>query len=303
MHLDAPEADEIAAWLQLTESAGIAPAQWRAALAAWGPPQQVLARPASELARILGHEAARQLRLPPDPVLSRSIDAAVTWLHATGHHFITLADERYPPQLLQLGDPPAVLYVDGDPTELHTPLLALLVSRNASRDGITNARQFADALADQGIALLCEKAESAAEAQGAASPRARVLTQTAPQTRWDRSDASRGEHPGQTFVFDSWRGSGSTHRSAARANRLIAGLARAVLVIEASTGSKPLLTAQLAAECGRDIFAVPGSIHSPVSKGCHRLIKDGAKLVESARDVTDELNGFKTLRRTRPSVT
>lgn len=303
MHLDAPEVDEIAAWLQLTQAAGIVPAQWRAALAAWGPPQQVLAMPATELARVLGHEAARQLRLPPDPALSESIDATVTWLRTMGRHFITLADERYPPQLLQLADPPAVLYVDGDPTELHAPLLALLVSRNASRDGITNARQFANALADQGIALLCEKAERAAEAQRAASPRARVLVQTVPPTRSDGSDASRRERPGQTFVFESWRGSRPSQTSTIRADRLIVGLARAVLVIEASIGSKPLLTAQLAAECGRDIFAVPGSIHSPVSKGCHRLIKDGAKLVESARDITDELNGFKTLRPGRRSST
>jgi len=297
VYLEAPDPNEIAAWLQLTQTRGISPAQWRAALTQWGPPQQVLATPARELARILGHEAAHSLHRAPDAALSQSIDAVVAWTEKTGHHFITLADGRYPAQLLQLADPPPVLYVEGDPGGLTVPLLALLLSRNATREGVLNARQFADALVERGIALLCECGEDSNEAARAAWARARVtVAGRAPGLRSIRTADNAPAQPRQTLVFDSWSSSGSMRAPARQADRLMAGLARAVLVIEAGRDSKPLATAQLAAEFGRDIFAVPGSIHSPVSKGCHRLIKDGAKLVESAQDILDELNGFKALR-------
>lgn len=297
MHLEAPDPIEIAAWLQLTQAQGISPAQLRAALTRWGPPQQVLAVPSRELASVLGHEVALSLHRAPDPVLSQSIDAVVTWSEKAGHHFITLGDERYPAQLLQLTDPPPVLYVEGDPSGLGAPLLALLLSRNATREGLLNARQFADALAERGIALLCEYGENSNEAERATWTRASVaVAARAPGLHSIRPEDTPLSRPRQTLVFDMWSSSGSVRTSARQADRLMAGLARAVLVIEAGRGSKPLATAQLAAESGRDIFAVPGSIHSPVSKGCHRLIKDGAKLVESAQDILDELNGFKALR-------
>jgi len=278
-----PAPDELAAWLRLTSSSAVTPTQWRAALAALGDPRAVLDTPSSQLTPLIGRDAARALRADPDEALLATIEASTRWCALAGHHCITLGDEHYPANLLEIPDPPGLLFASGDITLLRRAWLALLTARPGSREGLLNARQFAHALATRGVALLGSNDGDNAWMSGLASVAAPVLVVHggAPSTR--TSDAVG------LWVSDVAPGAVLARQRRGVPDRLVAGLARAVLVIEAGIGSSPLATARLAAEYGRDVLAIPGSIHSPLSKGCHRLIKEGAKLVESVDDVLDEM--------------
>jgi DNA processing protein len=284
---------ELAAWLRLTLAPGVGGQTLRKLLTEFGLPSRVLAAGRAALARSVGESLAGTIAAADGE--TAAIDAALAWARAPGHSIITLADRAYPPRLLEIADPPALLYVDGRGELLARPGLAIVGSRNATPQGIENATAFARALSEAGLTIVsglalgidaaAHRGALAGEGGTVAVLGAGVDVAYPPRNReLQRAIAERG-----ALVSEFPLGAPAIAGNFPRRNRLISGLARGVLVVEAALASGSLITARLAAEQGRDVFAIPGSIHSPLAKGCHALIKDGAKLVESAADVLGEL--------------
>jgi DNA processing protein len=241
--------------------------------------------------RALGIDAANDdhlLRPPPAGAERR-------WLDAPGHHLVRFASPDYPPLLARAPDPPAALWVDGDPTVLWLPQLAIVGSRSASAGGLANARDFAATFARGGLTVtsgLAEGVDAAAhEATLDAGGTTIAVFGTGIDTVFPRRHAALAARiAGQgALVSEFPLGTAGQPLHFPRRNRVIAGLALGTLVVEASLRSGTLITARCASEAGREVFAIPGSIHNPLARGCHRLIREGAKLVESAQDVLDEL--------------
>jgi DNA processing protein len=210
---------------------------------------------------------------------------------------LTLGHPAWPPALLQTADPPLLLYVQGDVTMLSRPALAIVGSRNPTPQGRDNARNFAKALGELGYVIVSGLARGidGAAHQGALEASSGTvavvgtgLDQVYPPSHQEL--AQRIAHNG-ALVSEFAPGTPGLPEHFPLRNRIIAGLTQGTLVVEAALQSGSLITARLALEGGREVFAIPGSIHSPQSKGCHRLIKQGAKLVESAADIVDELGG------------
>jgi DNA processing protein len=283
---------ELAAWLRLTLVPGLGGQTLRKLLAEFGLPSQALAAGRAALARSVGTELASRIVATESDA---AVAAAQRWAEQPGHAIVTLADREYPPRLLEIADPPALLYVAGRVELLARPSLAIVGSRNATPQGIANATSFARAFSAAGITIVSGLAlgidaaahRGALEGEGAtiAVLGAGVDVIYPPRNaELHRAIAARG-----AVVSEFPLGAPAIGGNFPRRNRLISGLARGVLIVEAALASGSLITARQAAEQGRDVFAIPGSIHSPLAKGCHALIKDGAKLVESAHDVFLEL--------------
>lgn len=295
MELDSTLREELTAWLRVTLTPGLGPVRARALLRSCGLPQQVLAQDRQALDALIGAHRAQAL-LGNDPVRDAMVARTLAWAAAAHCHLVTLADAAYPAPLLEVADAPPVLYVEGDPAHLARPMVAIVGSRNATRGGCDTAARFAHALAEAGLTVVSGLARGidAAAHVGAVGTCAGTIAVMA--TGIDRRYppehgqlAARIADHG-ALVTEAPLGADSLRARFPRRNRIIAGLARGVLVVEAARASGSLITARLAAEFGRDVFAIPGSIHSPLSKGCHRLIQQGAKLVESADDVLGELH-------------
>jgi DNA processing protein len=286
---------ELAGWLQLSLTPGLGPATLRNLLRKFGLPREVLARSRSELASFLAPESveAMQSQRVRD-ALARALD----WASADEHFVITLADETYPRTLLEIADPPSVLYGHGRPELLQRPALAVVGSRNASAQGASNAEHFARALSDAGLTIVSGLAlgiDAAAHRGGLAGASATIaVLGTGVDVVYPSRNAELAAEIARRglLVSEFALGTPAIAHNFPRRNRLISGLARGCLIVEAAVASGSLITARCAADQGRDVFAVPGSIHSPLAKGCHALIKSGAKLVESADDVLAELAGF-----------
>jgi DNA processing protein len=287
---------EVAAWLRLTTTPGISRALARGLLAALGAPQNIFAAPRSALSAIVGSTAAGIVLQAPPPELAARVAATVAWLAQTNCHLVTLADPAYPPMLLNSSDPPILLYVRGRLRLLHTTALAMVGSRQASPQGLANAHRFAAALAHAGLTIVSGMAlgiDGAAH-QGALSTggaTVAVLGTGVNRVYPSRHAALAQQLAEHGALISEWPlDAPPLPAHFPQRNRLIAGLARAVLVVEAAAQSGSLITARLANEMGRDVYAVPGSIHATLTKGCHHLIKEGAKLVESVHDVLQELD-------------
>jgi DNA processing protein len=286
----------LAGWLQLTLTPGLGPAALRGMLRQFGLPQAILQKKRAELSSFA--PAAALDALFSDEV-ARAVSAALTWAAAPDHHLVTLADENYPKALLEISDPPAVLYAGGNIAFLQRPLLAVVGSRNATAQGERNAESFAKALSDNGLTIVSGLAlgiDAAAHRGGLAGGGSTIaVLGTGIDVVYPRRNADLAEQIGERGLLLSEfpLGTAPAAYNFPRRNRLISGLARGCLVVEAAAASGSLITARSAADQGREVFAIPGSIHSPLSKGCHALIKAGAKLVESADDVLAELAGFR----------
>jgi DNA processing protein len=292
------QAAERAAWLRLILTPGLGPRTTRKLLSVFGLPDAIFAAGLPTLLRNVPEALARELAGAPGPEIATATDATEQWLAAsTDHAFLTLADSAYPQALLATVDPPPVLFAIGRADLLNRPSLAVVGSRNATQQGIANAEGFATALARAGVTVASGLAlgidgaahRGALAADSDASTIAVVGTgvdQIYPASHRDLTHEIRTR--GVVVSEFPLRTPAIAHNFPRR-NRIIAGLARGVLVVEAALRSGSLITARLAAEAGREVFAIPGSIHSPVAKGCHRLIRDGAKLVESAQDVLEDL--------------
>ncbi|PFH09357.1 DNA processing protein [Collimonas sp. PA-H2] len=303
-HRGATDADELAAWLRLEQTAGVGAETARRLLAAFGLPANIFSTSFSALHKIVPERIAYALLAAPSDATLALIERTLEWLQQPANQLFTLADAGYPQALLDIADPPLMLYVKGRAELLARPALAVVGSRNATVQGIANADRFAEILSQRGLTIISGLAlgVDAAAHQGA-------LRGAAGNAEAGSTIAVIGT--GADIVYPA-RNRGLAHQIAEagcivseyplgmpgiaanfpRRNRIVSGLARGVLVVEAAAQSGSLITARMAGEQGRDVFAIPGSIHSPLSKGCHQLIKQGAKLVESAQDILEELRSF-----------
>jgi DNA processing protein len=239
----------------------------------------------------LSDETVTGLRNPDPDRLRADID----WLGAPDHYLLTLDDERFPPLLRDVPSPPAALFVAGDPDVLWRPQVAVIGSRNPTAGGRDNARSFAGALARHGMTITSGMAAGIDSVAHAAALDAGGLTVAVAGTGLDivypasgRALAGRIREQG-ALVSELPPGTPARRAHFPSRNRIISGLSLGVLVIEAGLRSGTLITARLATGQGRDVFALPGSIHNPLAKGCHRLIRDGARLVESVEEILQEL--------------
>ncbi|HEX7383279.1 MAG TPA: DNA-processing protein DprA [Burkholderiaceae bacterium] len=286
----------LAGWLQLTLTPGLGAATLRGLLQKFGLPDQVLAAGRAELARQLGPETAQAL---DSPGVASAVERALAWLERPGHAVVTLADAAYPRLLLEIADPPALLYCRGRAELLNSPALAVVGSRNATAQGASNAEQFARAFSAAGLTIvsgLAQGIDGAAHRGGLAAAGSTIaVLGTGVDRVYPKANAALAEEIAARglLVSEFPLGTQALAHHFPRRNRLISGLAQGCLVVEAALGSGSLITARSAAEQGREVFALPGSIHSPLSKGCHALIKQGAKLAESAEDVLSELASFR----------
>jgi DNA processing protein len=292
------DAAERAAWLRLTLTPEVGPRTARALLAAFGLPTAIFEAGVAALGKYVPERLARTLAAKPDTALRAAIQATEDWLaRDPSHALLTLADAEYPQALLAIADPPPLLFAIGRRELLNRPAFAIVGSRNPTRQGEASAEAFAQALARAGLTIASGLALGidAAAHRGALKSESDASTIAVVGTGVDviyppaqKALALEIRRRG-VVVSEFPLGTPGIAYNFPRRNRLIAGLARGVLVVEAALRSGSLITARLAADAGREVFAVPGSIHSPLAKGCHRLIKEGAKLAESAQDVLEEL--------------
>lgn len=289
-----PRRPDASAWLTLEAVPGLGPESARRLLESFPDPDSILGAHASQLAPVVGDRLAKAIA---QGATADKLQPALDWLEQPANHFLPITDPAYPQRLRDLPDAPAWLYVKGDPDWLHRPMLAIVGSRHATAQGARDAAAFAQALAEAGLTVVSGLAagiDAAAHEGGLMGLGSSVavvgtgLDRVYPARNRDLAHrlAAQG-----AIVSEFPLGTPPKAGHFPRRNRLISGLSLGVLVIEAAPESGSLITARLAGEQGREVFALPGSIHSPLSKGCHRLIKQGAKLVECAADILEELGG------------
>lgn len=284
--------DALRHWLRLTLIPGVGGESRRRLLKTFGLPTAVFSAGGSALGAVVGEALAQRL-LTHD--CDEAIDLALAWAGQPGNSILTLADAEYPQALLKSDDPPVLLYAKGRLELLSRPAVAIVGSRNASPAGAMTARQFAQALSQAGLTVVSGLALGIDAAAHRGALEAQGSTIAVIGTGADRIYPSGNEElarriAGQGVILSEFPlGTPALAANFPRRNRLIAGLSRGCLVVEAAERSGSLITARLAAECGLEVFAIPGSIHSPLSKGCHKLIKQGAKLVDRAEDILEEL--------------
>ena len=278
-------------WLILAQ-AHLRVSELKALLDLFGSVADVVAQPRSRLGESgLSEEKCAAIALPDDP----AVEAALRWLEDDAHHVVTWGADDYPEVFRQIAGPPLLLYVNGDVDALHLPALAIIGSRNPTQGGIRNAHDFAKHLAGRGFAIVSGMAQGidAAAHEGALDAGGRTVAflgtgidRVYPARNRELAHAIAG---GGALVSEYPLGAPPERWRFPERNRLISGLSLGVLVVEAARRSGSLITARLAGDQGREIFALPGSIHSPLARGCHRLIREGAKLVETADDIVTEL--------------
>ena len=301
------ERSELAAWLRLTLTPGVGNHTVRRLLALCGLPEQVFQQPALWHGHVTAAQA-RALSVEPEG-LAALTQTTWQWLHGAaggvGRRVLTLADAAYPALLLATEDPPPLLYVMGLEQVLDRPLffpdpcLAVVGSRNPTAQGAQHARQFAKALREAGLCIVSGMAlgVDAAAHEGALEdvPEGCLATIAVVGTGLDRVYPSRHRALAHRIarqgllVSEYPLGTPPLAANFPKRNRIISGLSQGTLVVEAALQSGSLITARLAAEQGREVFAIPGSIQSPQARGCHALIRQGAKLVETIQDVLEEL--------------
>ena len=298
--------NEVAAWLQMLQAEGIGNDAARRLLAVFGLPQQVLAQSQSALQEVVSAHQAAALR-QPQAQTQTLIETTWQWLQQGSsdvqRRILVLGDPDYPPLLLEMADPPLLLYAMGQVDRLRgaQPRIAMVGSRNPTPQGAVNARAFSKTFAERdwtvvsGLALGVDGAahEGALQAtphsdQGLATIAVVGTGLDRVYPRQHRELAHRIAQHG-VILSECSLGTPPLAHHFPKRNRILAGLSHGVLVVEAALQSGSLITARLAAEQGKEVFAIPGSIHAPQSRGCHALIRQGAKLVESAQDVLEEL--------------
>lgn len=281
--------DDLHAWLTLLRAPGVGAQAIRAWLRAGGGVQAALARARAE--RRLDAAVRDWLRAPDAEVLARDRD----WLERPGHRLLRCDEADFPPQLESIANPPAVLFVAGDAGLLLRPQLAVVGARGASPAGLANARLFARALAATGLVITSGLADGIDGAAHRAALDVDGATVAVMGTGPDRVYPTRHRELAACIARDGavvsefLPGTGARAGHFPRRNRIISGLSLGTLVVEASVRSGSLITARLAAEQGREVFALPGSIHHPLARGCHRLLRDGAQLVETVEDIVTAL--------------
>ncbi len=288
-------AEELSAWLRLLGTEGLGSGAARNLLSVFGLPQNIFSASLRHLEGVVSGKIAQKLLLPPTQAMLAQIEKTGEWTRQPGNRILTLADPDYPAALLEIPDPPVMLYVKGRTELLSRPAIAVVGSRNATRQGSRDAEKFAETLGYAGWTIISGMAlgiDAAAHQGGLASPSSTIavigtgadIIYPARNQVLARKIAEEG-----CMISEYPLGMAALPVNFPRRNRIISGLSRGVLVVEAASRSGSLITARVAAEQGREVFAIPGSIHSPLSRGCHQLIRQGAKLVETAQDIIEEL--------------
>jgi len=293
------QSEGLADWLRLMLTEGVGPQTARELLNHFGLPENIFGANYSALQKCVNEKLALTLSSAPDDRIRTQIDATLDWCNHAGNQVLSFADANYPSSLLTITDPPPLLYVKGRSELLTRKSIAIVGSRNATVQGIQNARRFAHVLSTAGLTVISGLAlgiDGAAH-EGALSDVATEgstiavtgtgldLVYPAKHRELAHQIAAQG-----CLVSEYPLGTPGIASNFPRRNRIISGLSQGVLVVEAAAQSGSLITARSALEQGRDVFAIPGSIHSPLSKGCHQLIRQGAKLVESAQDILEEIH-------------
>jgi len=296
MHARPMTPARLGAWLALSGARGVSPAALRLLLSAFGDVETLLAQPYRLLAEAAGSAIAGAVGAAAQADVRDARERTAAWCAQPGNALVALDDPAYPSALLTMHDPPALLYVTGQLESLHAPSVAIVGSRNATAQGAHDAGSFARELAAGGFAVVSGLALGIDAAAHRGALRAEGVTIAVVGTGADlvypaQHRALACEIAAHGAIVSEWPlGTQAKPAHFPQRNRLIAGLARGVLVVEAALRSGSLITARLANEMGRDVFAVPGSIHAPLSRGCHQLIKDGAKLTETPDDIFDEFS-------------
>lgn len=295
MHQQNLSEAEISAWLKLTLANGVGSSVQRSLLKEFGSPQAIFDAGELLIEKYIGQSKAQKLFAAQTDEI---IEQTLTWLQLSEqHHIITLADENYPKILLNISDPPTIIYARGNIELLNHQGLAVVGSRNATPQGLLNAENFCQVIANFGLPIISGLAlgiDSAAHkgALKAANGATLAVIGTGINRMYPASNKNLAlqilEQNG-LIITEFPLNTSPSPENFPRRNRLISGLSLGILVVEATIDSGSLITAKLAAEQGREVFAIPGSIHSPLSKGCHKLIRQGAKLVETANDILEEL--------------
>lgn len=287
----------LASWIALNQIPGLGNEGLRRLLQNFGDPARVFATPAHTLKQVVQPVVAESIAQGWDEAV---LEPVANWLDDPQNNIVTLADPDYPQTLLNISDPPLLLYVKGRRELLNQPALAIVGSRNATTQGLNNAEAFAQAASTAGLCIVSGMAhgiDAAAHRGGLRGQGSSIgvvgtgLDKIYPSA--NRELAHRLAQEG-ALISEFFLGTPPLAANFPRRNRIISGLSLGCLVVEASLQSGSLITARMALEQGREVFAVPGSIHAPQSKGCHHLIKQGAKLVERAQDILEELGHFAT---------
>jgi DNA processing protein len=285
--------EETLAWLRLTLVPGVSRDAQRALLKAFGSPAGAARASRQAIAKVIDEPEAQSFVAGPRAAL---IDATLRWLEQPDCRLVVLGEVHYPKAFLNIPDPPTAFYAQGRAELLNAPAVAIVGSRNATPQGLRDAQAFALELSQAGLTIASGMAigiDAAAHRGGLAGEGSSIaVLGTGPDIIYPpRNRELAGELARRGCIITEFAlGSPPAAGNFPQRNRLISGISRGVLVVEASMPrSGSLVTARCAADQNRDVFAIPGSIHSPLSKGCHWLIKQGAKLVENADDVLEEL--------------
>jgi DNA processing protein len=284
--------EELEAWLVLLRAPSLGARRIRALLERFGSAAEVLRQAPSALRELGLPEQALRALLAPD---ERHLREDLKWLESPGRRLLCFTEPDYPPQLASVSNAPAALFLEGDPALLLHPQVAVVGSRNASAAGRAIARDFARALARAGFTVTSGLAEGidAAAHRGALEVGGKTIAVTGcgPDRIYPPRHAELQATIAREGLVASEFPPGTPPRRAhfPMRNRIIAGLSLGVLVVEAGLLSGSLITARLAAEAGREVFAVPGSIRNPLARGCHRLLREGALLVEDPAEIIEAL--------------
>lgn len=285
--------DDIKYWLALSRIPTLGPVKQRILLAKFSRPEEIFLQSNRSLERFGLNEQVVNYILKPD---WDYIDNILSWADSNQHHVVTCIEEYYPSLLNQIYDAPVVLYVKGDPEILQLPQIAIVGSRNPSQSGKQTARKFSAELSMRGVTInsgLALGIDAMAHI-GALDKNGTTLAVLAhgldtvyPKRHTKLAEKIIGKG---ALVSEFPPGINPLASNFPMRNRIISGMCRGVLVVEAAQKSGSLITARLAMEQNREVFAVPGSISNPLTKGCHTLIKEGAKLVECIQDIIEEIN-------------
>ncbi len=283
---------ELECWLKLCHTPGIGGARLLRLLHRFGTAVSILDASDNDLQH--AGLATDTIRLLHD-VDPKAIERDIEWAEQPGHNILMLADAAYPQLLREIGSPPPVLYVNGHCEHLSDPQLAMVGSRSPSAGGRESAYEFAHQLATAGLGITSGLALGVDGASHEGALAASGLTIAVAATGMDRiypakhRDLAYKIIENGAIISEFPIGTQPKPDNFPRRNRIISGLSLGTLVVEAARKSGSLITARYAVEQAREVFAIPGSIHNPMTKGCHQLIREGAKLVETAEDVLVEL--------------
>lgn len=284
---------DLAAWITLSQIRGMGNRGLRKLLLAFGSPGNIFSAPISSLKQFVSPVAAISIS---HGINESALAPVIGWLSDPLNSIVTLSDPDFPQALLNIPDPPLLLYIKGRRGLLNRNSLAVVGSRNASVQGIRNAEAFAQAASESDLCIVSGLAHGIDTAAHRGGLRGRGTSIAVVGTGLDKVYPSANRDLAHqlanhgALISEFHLGTPPLAANFPRRNRIISGLSMGCLVVEASLQSGSLITARMALEQGREVFAIPGSIHSPHAKGCHALIKQGAKLVDHVNDILEELD-------------